>query len=53
MSGISVKLCVFVTVDKSELGCHNVLQLNKVAAVSFVGAGVGVGRAEYGEGSEM
>jgi len=41
MSGISVKLCIFVTVGMSELGCHNFLQLNKVAAVSLVGACVG------------
>lgn len=48
MSGISIKLCVFVTVDVSELGCHNSLQLNKVAAVSLVGEG----GKENEEGSE-
>jgi hypothetical protein len=34
-----MKLCIFVTVDLSELGCHNFLQLNKVAAVSLDGGG--------------
>jgi len=35
----------------SELGCHNFLQLNKVATVSLVVAWGG-GEAENGEGSE-
>jgi hypothetical protein len=48
MSGISINLCIFVTVDMSELGCHNFLQLNKFAAVSFVGAKVGVGGRKWG-----
>jgi len=50
MSGIGIKLCVFITVDMSELGCLNFLQLNKVAAVSLVGAWGGR-VAENGEGS--